>query len=138
MFNTTFNNISVISWRSVLLEEETGVPGENHRPVASHWQTYHITLYDCIEYTSPEWVLFKWGVHNIHNGENKLLYDDDDDYYDVCFVLFPLVKVDFYMVLAHWYKSQQEACHTTVTSNQRVIALTRVCCVLSTTYTSYS
>ena len=22
-----------------LLVEETGVPGENHRPVASHWQT---------------------------------------------------------------------------------------------------
>ena len=38
-FNATFNNISVISWRSVLLVEETGVPGENHRPVASHWQT---------------------------------------------------------------------------------------------------
>jgi hypothetical protein len=29
VFNTTFNNISVILWRSVLLEEETGVPGEN-------------------------------------------------------------------------------------------------------------
>ena len=36
VFNATFNNISVISWRSVLLVEETGVPGENHRPVASH------------------------------------------------------------------------------------------------------
>ena len=41
LFNATFNNISVtcISWRSVLLVEETGGPGENHRPVASHWQT---------------------------------------------------------------------------------------------------
>jgi hypothetical protein len=29
----------VISCRSVLLVEETGVPGENHRPSASHWQT---------------------------------------------------------------------------------------------------
>jgi len=38
MFNATFNNISVISWQSVLLVEETGVPGENHRPVASHRQ----------------------------------------------------------------------------------------------------
>ena len=37
--NATFNNISVTSWRSVLLVEENGVPGENHRPVASHWQT---------------------------------------------------------------------------------------------------
>jgi hypothetical protein len=39
VFNATFNNISVISWRSVLLVEETGVPGENHRLVASHYQT---------------------------------------------------------------------------------------------------
>jgi hypothetical protein len=38
MFNVTFNNISAISWRSVLLVEETGVPGENYRPVASHQQ----------------------------------------------------------------------------------------------------
>jgi len=36
VFNDTFNNISVISWRSVLLVEETGVPGKKHPPVASH------------------------------------------------------------------------------------------------------
>ena len=39
VFNATFNNISAISWRSVLLMEETGVPGEKHRPVISHQQT---------------------------------------------------------------------------------------------------
>jgi hypothetical protein len=39
VFNGTFNNISVISWRLVLLVEETRVPGENHWPAASHWQT---------------------------------------------------------------------------------------------------
>ena len=39
VFNATFNNISVISWSSVLLVEETGVPGENHLPVVSHLQT---------------------------------------------------------------------------------------------------
>ena len=39
VFTATFNNISVISWRSVLLVEETGVPGENNKPVVSHWQT---------------------------------------------------------------------------------------------------
>jgi hypothetical protein len=27
------------AWRSVLLMEEPGVPGENHRHVANHWQT---------------------------------------------------------------------------------------------------
>ena len=39
VFNATFNNISVISWQSVLLVEETGVSGENHQPATSHWQT---------------------------------------------------------------------------------------------------
>ena len=38
LFNATFNNISVISWRQVLLVEETGVSGESHLPVANHWQ----------------------------------------------------------------------------------------------------
>jgi hypothetical protein len=36
VFKITFNNISAISWHSVLLVEETAVPGEKHRPVASH------------------------------------------------------------------------------------------------------
>ena len=36
VFDATFNNISAISWWSVLLVEETGVRGENNRPVASH------------------------------------------------------------------------------------------------------
>ena len=36
IFNDTFNHISVISWRSVLLVEETRVPGENHQPVARY------------------------------------------------------------------------------------------------------
>ena len=32
VFHATFNNISVISWWSVLLVEEAEEPGENHRP----------------------------------------------------------------------------------------------------------
>ena len=44
VFNATFNNISVISWRSALLVEGTGGPGENHRPVASQWQTVSHTF----------------------------------------------------------------------------------------------
>ena len=42
VFNATFNNISVISWWSVLLMEETG---ENYRSVASHWQTLSAFLF---------------------------------------------------------------------------------------------
>jgi hypothetical protein len=39
VFNVTFNNISTISRRSVLLVEETGASGENLRPVAGYRQT---------------------------------------------------------------------------------------------------
>jgi len=30
VFNITFNNMSVISWQSVSLVEESAVPGESH------------------------------------------------------------------------------------------------------------
>jgi hypothetical protein len=36
VINATFNNISVISCRAVLLVEETRVFGENSRPAAGH------------------------------------------------------------------------------------------------------
>ena len=36
VLKATFNNMSVISWRSVLLVGETGVSGENYISVASH------------------------------------------------------------------------------------------------------
>ena len=49
VFNATFNSISI------LLVEETGVPGENHRPVASHWRTLSQWF---IQYTSP-WTEFQ-------------------------------------------------------------------------------
>ena len=52
-FNATFNNIS---WRSVLLVEETQVPRENNRPTTSKWQTLsHLRYIKC---TSP-WAGFK-------------------------------------------------------------------------------
>ena len=53
VFNATFNNTSVISWPSILLVEKTKVPGENHRPVASHWQTFsHNVISSTLRY---EW-----------------------------------------------------------------------------------
>jgi len=36
VFNATFNNISSISWWSVLLVEETGGHGEDHRPATGN------------------------------------------------------------------------------------------------------
>ena len=46
--NATFDNISVIPCRTVLLVKETRVAVSNHRPAISHWQTL-----SHIEYTSP-------------------------------------------------------------------------------------
>jgi hypothetical protein len=43
VFNTTFNNISVISWQSVLLVEETRLPRENLPEVTN--KLYHIKLH---------------------------------------------------------------------------------------------
>ena len=37
VFIATFSNISTISWRLVLVVEEAGVLGENHRPWATNW-----------------------------------------------------------------------------------------------------
>jgi len=45
VFNVTFNNISAISWRSVLLIAETGVLRENHRHAQVTDKLYHIMLY---------------------------------------------------------------------------------------------
>ena len=63
VFNATFNNISVIWWRSVLLVEETGLPEENHRPSACYLLTLILSHNVCIEYTSPE----RGSYNNIQN-----------------------------------------------------------------------
>jgi len=68
VFNATFNNISVISWtwRSVLLVEETVVPGGNHRPAASHLKhivinKVHISLWSTIGTTGVK----TFGCHSV-------------------------------------------------------------------------
>jgi hypothetical protein len=49
---------------TVLLVEETGVPGENHRPAASHWQTLsHNVVSNTSRY---EWIQ----SHNVTIIEN--------------------------------------------------------------------
>ena len=45
VFNATFSNIPVISWWSVLLVKEIGVPGENHRSdKLDHIRLYRVYL----------------------------------------------------------------------------------------------
>ena len=66
VFNTTFNNISVILWRSILLVEEIGVPRENHQHVACHWQT----LSHNVVSSTPHINRFK--IHNIMGDRHYL------------------------------------------------------------------
>jgi hypothetical protein len=42
VLNATFNTISIISWRSVLLVEETRVHGENYLPDTNHIMLYRV------------------------------------------------------------------------------------------------
>jgi hypothetical protein len=61
MFNATFNNISVISWHSVLLVEET-----EYWPVASNWQT----LSHNVVLSTPRLS----GVQTLISGDRHWLY----------------------------------------------------------------
>ena len=62
LFNATFNNISVISWRSVLLVKETG---ENHRPAAIHLQA--------LSHNIVHLALIRIWTHNI-SGDSHWLH----------------------------------------------------------------
>jgi len=59
VLNATFNNISVISWQSILLVEETGVPRENHWLVSSKWQTWSHKVVSSSEYTLTFSAIYK-------------------------------------------------------------------------------
>jgi hypothetical protein len=71
VFNVTFNNISVISWRSVLLVEETGVPllpGEKHCQALSH---------NVVSSTPPhEWQCSKFPIVNDRVADKKKFLSD--------------------------------------------------------------
>jgi hypothetical protein len=79
------------SWRSVLLMEETGVPGENHRPVTSNWQT----LSHNVVSSTP-----RLGGIRIDNGKVKL-WCKNCYYIDNSYFLFSLIF--FYMLINNWY-----------------------------------
>jgi hypothetical protein len=73
VFNDTFNNISVISRRTVLLVEETRVPGEKQWPATSIWQTLsHNVVSSTPKY---DWLIDFWcltplsEIFQLHHGD---------------------------------------------------------------------
>jgi hypothetical protein len=89
VLNAASSNIWVISWRLVLLMEETG---ENHRPVAGHWQTL-----SHIEYTSPHHTLivvpsYRRSFHFVRN--NRPQTTKLSQIHSVCRVLSWISLVD--------------------------------------------
>jgi hypothetical protein len=68
LFYATFNNISVISWRSVLLAEETVEPEENYLPQTD--KLYHIMLYR-VHFATSETRTHNC-KHWVHKGNNKI------------------------------------------------------------------
>jgi hypothetical protein len=74
VFNTTFNNISAISWRFVLFVQENGVPGENNIPAETHWQTLNnkspkLCVRNLINLFSPwySWKIAELALSNNHS-----------------------------------------------------------------------
>ena len=66
LFNTTFSNISVISWQSVLLVKETGVPWGNHHPPSNHWKNFRKRCCTCRWCNSlqSQWPLRQFATNN--------------------------------------------------------------------------
>ena len=95
-FNATFNNISVISWQSVLMVEETGVPRENSCSIQTHYLDFCVCSYTVLLYAQRRSSKYQYyslwfdltgaRAHNLpHNHVNH--YTTDAAYQQ--FVIFP-------------------------------------------------
>jgi hypothetical protein len=81
--------LTLLPTMTVLVLDKTRLPTDNHWPVVSHWQTYHIKLYqvqlvtlmvigtDCMETTRlvwPQWTLLSDRMVHIKNTSVQI-YD---------------------------------------------------------------
>ena len=107
VINATFNNISVISWRSVLLVEETG---DNHRPAASHWQTLsHNVVWSTYRLSR----ILSLNVSGDRHGLHRLLYKSN--YHTITTTMAPIwwweIKIYVYIFKCIIYITDL-ACYT--------------------------
>ena len=86
---TPLSRISVISWQSVLLVEETAVPRENHLPAASHWQTLsHNVVYTLL------WSRFEFTILVVIGTD--CIVTCKSNYHMTTAMIAPLSKWDMY------------------------------------------
>ena len=123
VFNATFNNISVITWQSILLVEETRVPRENHQPVARHWQTLshnvvlstHVFSFfvSCAQRFLCHWIVFSWMSCGFHWRfcvvASKLKYRDRE-YIVPCYHSLKQIYKYFYFDTLFFFLDDQTAC----------------------------
>jgi len=69
------NKISAISWRSVLLVEETWVPGKKHRLAVSHWPTLS-QYYESKPHLSKTYLTLNYNSFTITIFLNWYFYTD--------------------------------------------------------------
>jgi len=79
VFYATFNNISVISWRSVLLLEETAVAGENKPQTCRKSLTNFITVMEEFEDTKGAIRIHISKKNRQHNGQKKKYQRTNND-----------------------------------------------------------
>jgi len=73
VFNATFSNISVISWRSVLLVDEAGVPEEKPLTCKSIYYTITTTMDSILDNTSLQSFNQNW-AKNFYYGKYSDIY----------------------------------------------------------------
>jgi hypothetical protein len=98
VFNATFNIFSVISWQSLLLVEETGVPRENYRPAASHWQTLS---HNVSSTPRPSWIRthISGDRHWFHNINGMLCKVERWNIFSNCLWTFVCTNHDLHITM---------------------------------------
>jgi hypothetical protein len=129
VFNATFNDILVISWRRVILVEETGGPRENQRPFASHWQA--------LSHNSVHLVLIEIRTHNISGDGTDCIYSCKSNYHTIMAttalpaecdipVFYNLMKISVRLVPTDNSRKKNWRTYNTMANRKRTIGQTTI------------
>ena len=103
VFSATFNNVLVISWRPVLLVEESVVQGENHRPVTEPWQSLPYIVVSSTPLLGGIW------THNVRGNRHWLHSSYNSKYHTIRTTKDPfIIPVDIIIYWKLWFFN---SCH---------------------------